>query len=337
MGGNTRFTFVSERESPLVPPRTRTEREQSLLNQGIHDTSRIFLSWNKGYPAMAFSVIKYDEGAESKRRKKIKLSSVIMEMPRRRNEVPKILSDATWLKRREGVSYARYFDAEWAEVSGDKLDPAKRAEDESWDRDYLPETLDDPRIRQGKHRTVQALEGYFVSVLPYTKKKDLKAELNEVFHEQHPDLPAELTLSKIRNLKREALAHAKHLNLELSTIALAITYFEKLIFKGVVSKKNRKLVMSACVVLAYKFNEPPRPDMATLKDLLDDIERVQSLSPKQVLEAEFPVFGHLLFHLNAEKDHVLTHFSRLLKSTESTPTEYLGEDLAEFYFPDHNP
>mmetsp|Transcript_6083 Transcript_6083/g.13615 ORF Transcript_6083/g.13615 Transcript_6083/m.13615 type:complete len:533 (+) Transcript_6083:548-2146(+) len=313
----------------------RNQQEQQLINNGIHDSSRIFLSWEKAYPAMAFSVVKYDESSESKRKKKLRLSSVIMEMPRRRNEVPKILSDATWLKKRWGTSYARYFDPRWADASGDKVDPVKAAKEESWDRNYRANALDDTRIRQGKHRTVQSLDGYYFSFLPYTKKKDLKSELNELFREQHPDLPHDLTLSKIRNLKKEVLEHVRNVGLEMTTAALAIIYFEKLVFKGVVSKQNRKLVMSVCLVLAYKFNEKKNfQGSETLKKLLEDIERIQSLSPKQVLEAEFPVFGHLLFHLKVDTDEVMVHFSRLLKMTELNPITYLGEDLAKFFFPD---
>ncbi|GBG30855.1 CDK5 and ABL1 enzyme substrate 1 [Hondaea fermentalgiana] len=332
--GPADFTYASEREwlKRGGHRRSREAREKALIHAGIHDDARLFLSWDKGYPGMVLSVIKYSETAESRRGKMTRLGAVMMDVPRRRQEVPKILSDASWLQR-EGTSYARYFNKEWAEVSGDRVDPARAAREEAWDREYHPMALDDPHMRLGKHRIVQGLDGYYLSVLPYTKKKVLKQELNEVFREKHPELPAELTLSKIRNLKREVLEHARTLNLELSTAALAIVYFEKLVFKGVVDKRNRKLVMSVCLLLAYKLNEPKLPETATVADLLEDIERVQALAPRQVLEAEFNVFGHLLFHLNASKEHVLTHFSRLLKTIETTPTEYLGEDLAQFYFP----
>lgn len=332
--GPTNFRYVSDREARMTGQRVpRAAQEQMLLNEGIHDSARLFLSWNKGYPGMVLSVVKYSETVESRRGKKMRLGAVMMDVPRRRQEVPKILSDTDWLQR-EGTSYARYFNQEWAAVSGDQVDPARAAREEAWDREYQPNALDDPEVRLGKHRIVQSLDGMYLSVLPYTKKKVLKQELNEVFREQHPELPAELTLSKIRNLKREVLEHTRTLKLELSTAALAIIYFEKLVFKGVVDKRNRKLVMSVCLLLAYKFNEPKLPGTATVADVLADIERVQSLAPRQVLEAEFNVFGHLLFHLNTKTDHILTHFTRLLKSIESTPTEYLGEDLAQFYFPE---
>ena len=319
--------------APAVEPKSRERYERELIAAGAHNGSRLLLSWDKGYPAMVVSVIKYEGSKESRTVKKSRLAKVIMEVPRRRNEVPKVLPDAAWVNKRWGTSYARYFNAEWASKGGDRVETARAAEEEWWNRHYQPGELDDQRIRQGKHRTVQSLDGYMLSVLPYTKTKDLKAELNEVFREQHPELPAELTLSKIRNLKKEVLLHVRTLDLELSTAALAIVFFEKLVVKGVVCKANRKLVMAACLVIAYKFNEPRREGMATLKDLLADIEKVQLLTPKQVLEAEFSVYGHLLFHLHIDKEHCIAHFQRLLRSTGMTPTEYLGEELAEFYFP----
>ncbi len=121
------------------------------------------------------------------------------------------------------------------------------------------------------------------------------------------------------------------MGLEVSTAALAIVYFEKLVFKGLVSKSNRKLVMSVCLVLAFKFNEANQ-EKETLKFLLDDIERVQSLSPKQVLQSEIYIFCHLLFGLKPADRDVLSHFHRLLKAIDQTPSNYLGEKQAEFYF-----
>ena len=83
---------------------------------------------------------------------------------------------------------------------------------------------------------MRSFDSYYFSLLPYTKKKDLKSEINEVFHERCTEwpalakIPAQLTLSKIRNLKREVHEQARRLDLELSTVALAIVYFEKPVF-----------------------------------------------------------------------------------------------------------
>lgn len=42
----------------------------------------------------------------------------------------------------------------------------------------------------------------------------------------------------------------------MATVALACVYFERLCLAGVVTKPNRRLTMAACIVIAYKFNEP---------------------------------------------------------------------------------
>ena len=64
-----------------------------------------------------------------------------------------------------------------------------------------------------------------------------------------------MTLSKIRNLKRETLEYWKKCDLEISTLALAVVYFEKLIMRKLVIKSNRKLKFATCLLLAFKFNE----------------------------------------------------------------------------------
>lgn len=300
--------------------------EEYLLSKGVHDRGRVMMSWNKGYPSLVFSVIKYDASVDTKRKKKLKISKVVLDLPKRKTDVPSIYP----VGRRNGISYARYINLDWARTSGDDsfMDStlAEEGEDYSWDTQYDPLSLDDPQIRQGKHRIVKSLDGYYFSVLPYTKKKDLKAELNEVFREKHPDLPASMSLSKIRNLKREVLDIAKRVNIELSTVALSYVYFEKLVLKRVVNKANRKLVMSVCLLLALKFNESTGADASSIKTLLEEIDRVQGLSPKQVLTAEFAVFSHLLFRLNVSKKLWMAHLKRLLKVPNATRLPDFDED-----------
>jgi hypothetical protein len=131
--------------------------------------------------------------------------------------------------------------------------------------------------------------------------QDLKAELNAQFRgtslallqsqrcvaAKHDRLPPSLTLSKIRKIKQLMLQLGQSLvghelnllsslvgllqspSLELSTVALAYVYFEKIairvsgvairrvtrVFQGVVTKDNRRLVAAVCMLLAFKFNE----------------------------------------------------------------------------------
>eukprot|EP00943_MAST-04B_sp_MAST-4B-sp1_P001437 g1437.t1 len=117
--------------------------------------------------------------------------------------------------------------------------------------------IDDPRLRQGARKTVITKLGpmYTFSVIRYANQKTLKNELNEDFGELHPWIPPSLTLSKIRNLKRETLEYWKKQDLEISTLALAVVYFEKLIMRKLVIKSNRKLKFATCLLLAFKFNE----------------------------------------------------------------------------------
>ena len=68
-------------------------------------------------------------------------------------------------------------------------------------------------------------------------------------------MPPSLTLSKIRSLKEQALAAAVRAKLEISTVALAIIYFERLCLDCRVDKSNRRLSFAACLLLAIKINE----------------------------------------------------------------------------------
>ena len=68
-------------------------------------------------------------------------------------------------------------------------------------------------------------------------------------------MPPSLTLSKIRNVKRQALDFCVKANLELSTLALACAYFERLCLDCHVDKSNRRLTFASCLLIAAKINE----------------------------------------------------------------------------------
>jgi hypothetical protein len=63
------------------------------------------------------------------------------------------------------------------------------------------------------------------------KPSDLKREMNEQFRINHPEIPVEITLSKIRAIKVHLLEIGKALDLEVSSVAHAYVFFEKLIVK----------------------------------------------------------------------------------------------------------
>jgi hypothetical protein len=79
-------------------------------------------------------------------------------------------------------------------------------------------------------------------------------------------MPPSLTLSKIRSLKHKILLIGLKAQLELSTVALSCVYFERLCLDCRVDKSNRLLSFAACLLLAYKTNEPNVAVITTKQD-----------------------------------------------------------------------
>ncbi|OQR81563.1 hypothetical protein THRCLA_11616 [Thraustotheca clavata] len=203
---------------------------------------------------------------------------------------------------------------------------------------YDPNFLDDPEYRQGRHKDVirgdRKVGPIVCSILRFVKPNDLKEELNKQFRETHAWLDdSELTLSKIRNLKRESLNMCQRLHMDISTVALACVYFEKLVLSNYVNKANRKLYMSVCMVLALKFNEALNRDkiVSVVKKLLGEIDQVHSIPSREVLTAEFTVYAQLSFALHVPLHEIQPHFTRLLRMVESNSRQYLGEDTFALY------
>ena len=59
----------------------------------------------------------------------------------------------------------------------------------------------------------------------------------------------------IQSLKQQALVACVRAKIEISTLALAIIYFERLCLSCRVDKSNRRLSFAACLLLATKVNE----------------------------------------------------------------------------------
>jgi len=199
------------------------------------------------------------------------------------------------------------------------------------DHFHNPFYLDDPRSNQNTKHTILSLESYHVSIIPFTRTKRLKEELNDIFAKKHPWLHKSLTLSKLRNLKRDLLRISdkdKFPDLDISTIAISWVYFERLILKGIIHKANRKLMAGVCLTLAYKFNQRFRGKMfRKFATCIREMDRKDRLNVNDIREAEFKVFCLLDFEMHLHLEELLPQLEGFLSLRDTSIKEYYSEDV----------
>lgn len=282
--------------------------QQSLLS------SRMFVCRSRAYPVMVCSIVKYDAGQEAKKKADAQKGLEVFTLPQR-----------DW----RGLSYKPLFKPLGEDDSNNQY---------FYERGYMydPDSLDDPELRFGKNyynlSSAQVKGPILISIILYSNEKQLKENLNETFREKHPQLPPSLTLSKIRSIKKAALNGAIDLDIEISTVSYAVIYFERLCLKGLVTKFNRKLSMSVCLLLATKFLENfTASHRERLARLLNFFDREWEISRKEIFGAEFAAYVHLGFSLHLPHQHVHEVYTRLLKLVHKTSREYLKEDMESMY------
>ncbi|CAO3641194.1 unnamed protein product [Mucor hiemalis] len=157
------------------------------------------------------------------------------------------------------------------------------------------------------------------------KSTSKKKELNDLFRKKHPEITAEVTLSKINSIKTHLLNIGKVMDLEISSISHAFVYFEKLIQKQIVNKQNRKLVAACCLFLAAKINEPKG---SWFEPLLEAIHSEFNISSKDVRSHEFAVFADLEFNLYVPLQEFMPHFDKIFSTLDYKCLEdYIGSEL----------
>ena len=122
------------------------------------------------------------------------------------------------------------------------MDPAEEPHED-------PSSADQQQQQQQQYSRRRNRQGSVGSTNSFTGSTDQPQE--KVLH-----MPPSLTLSKIRSLKRQALLAAVKAKIEVSTVALACVYFERLCLDCRVDKSNRRIAFAACLLLALKLNEP---------------------------------------------------------------------------------
>ena len=213
-----------------------------------------------------------------------------------------------------------------------------------------PIALDDPNIVSGRHRVVLALPGLRSSIISFVRGKELKRELNEQFRLKHSWLNPSMSLSKLRRCKLLLLGCGLEVDLELSTVALAYVYLERLCWRNLVEKKNRKLLAAVCLTLAYKYNEGAQQTqrkkqftalLAAAERLLDvrrtDVLKHELCTPAQHTLLVLPIHRLLLccsdglslavlvsdgwvaldFDLSVSPRSLLPHFQQLLLKSDT--------------------
>lgn len=200
----------------------------------------------------------------------------------------------------------------------DLLDHSNRDE-------YDPNFLDDPSMGIGRKRKVMTFTGFISSMIPFVRKEDIMEDLNESFFEKHPSIAFVLSLSDIRELKMKmftSMHEDGESTIEMSTVAIAIVYLEKLILRGYVNKNNRLIVAAVVLLLAVKFNE----NLKDLNDFYEELESSFGVSKKKIFECEWTVFAEELeFNLNCKEDQFYPHLKQLLFLNGETLEEFLDD------------
>lgn len=193
-----------------------------------------------------------------------------------------------------------------------------------------PFYVDDPDITGERRRKRMHLRSYICTVISFADRRTEKKDINQQFFLRHPYLELrDIKLSHIRSVKTSLLqlCLSESSPIELSSIAYAAWYWERLVTALHVTKQNRKLMIAVCVTLAVKFwesgNIAKKIDYAWTK-----MEQLFGVDPALIRLAEFQVFAALEFTLLPPSFEIgRVYMERLLHIMNITFQEYFSRSF----------
>ncbi|CAG8500384.1 10957_t:CDS:10 [Diversispora eburnea] len=297
------------------------DNDETSLSRRKPNQSRSNLFSSSSAPLGIFSILGYNDkkSRQKNRRDQLKqLSDMESERRKKAESYAHLLTPSNSLGSQEiVVKVTDYYDPTYLD------NPELKTEKQS--------TVDSQDLKSSsKHRTVLSLSGFMGSLMHHnTRPSDLKRESNAIFRQAHPEVDPSLTLSQIRKIKTKLLIASRYedLDLELSTVAKAYAYFEKLILKGRVTKHNRKLIGAICLLLASKVNEPMG---ISYSPLLESLHKHLELTTKEIIEQEFSVFSSLEFELYLPPSEFMPHFDRIFNIEKKQTKQKHHGRISEF-------
>eukprot|EP00033_Pygsuia_biforma_P005797 GCRY01006419.1.p1 GENE.GCRY01006419.1~~GCRY01006419.1.p1 ORF type:complete len:478 (+),score=105.72 GCRY01006419.1:280-1713(+) len=193
--------------------------------------------------------------------------------------------------------------------------------------EYSADYLDNPNLTAAKNKTIINLPSHIVSILPAVRQgeSERKEDLNEQFLLRHEWLGEYgISFSKIRSLKRKLFVIASQCLFEMTCVALAYVYLDKMILKGRVTKENRHLQAALALLTAVKILDPN--PIEKLPELFEVVEDVLDVSKHSLLEHEFSFLASLNFDLTPRAPEIFPHFPPLMEKLNTTPEVYLVEE-----------
>ena len=169
---------------------------------------------------------------------------------------------------------------------------------------YDPYWLENPERSTNNYKTDIVLPGLIVSFLEYENPESFKKDENEQFKEKWPEV--DITLSKMKSIKRDLLKVAEAKKLPTMVLCYAYCYYETLAFSKYINKTNRKLAAGACLLLAKKF-------LFCNISILADLTEILRTSSRDIIVEEFKVLAALKFLLQYPESAIMPHYRRLVR------------------------